>query len=540
MSEARRRLPEDLEQLAPGPELATLLASVDRRELSDKDRVRLVRARNRLVSHVNAELLADLYATTWDEPAAGAAVPAEAGQYPWAEAEVAYALAWTAMATGRRMEQARQLVEDLPQVLDALRVGVIDMPKALLIGELAGWLADRELARVVVDRVIGQASQLSTGQLRARLRRLVLAVDPQAAARRCAAVVKTRRVELFDNPEGTGELWGRSLPPQDTAAVWERLTAIARAAKSTGDPRSIDQLRADVLLDLLGGEGVAAGGPIGCHTGGLPGAEGLPEADLIAGEPIDGDRGSRHDHDRPDCRERLGRGSPGESDEPDGGGGVRPGVDPPAGATGEAGSGVGWDPRWPAEPSPEWTAAHEVFPDPVGEPVDRPDQAGEALDGADLRPPERPGRWLHDPAVTAAAAAAPPAAMDAPSCAAGPGPAPAGGAVTAGGGQPDAPAVLPGPRRGVVELQVPLTTLLRLGDQPGELAGFGPVVADIARQIAQQQTSATWRYSIYNTLGDLVHHGITHQRPTSDPPHPLPPEDFPPDPAAVTGDPPPR
>jgi hypothetical protein len=66
----------------------------------------------------------------------------------------------------------------------------------------------------------------------------------------------------------------------------------------------------------------------------------------------------------------------------------------------------------------------------------------------------------------------------------------------------------------VVELQVPLTTLLRLSDHPGELAGFGPVVADIARQVATQQRSATWRFSIYDTVGDLVQHGITGQRPT--------------------------
>jgi hypothetical protein len=41
---------------------------------------------------------------------------------------VAFVLAWTGTATGRRMEQARQLVEDLPQVRAALRAGDIDMP----------------------------------------------------------------------------------------------------------------------------------------------------------------------------------------------------------------------------------------------------------------------------------------------------------------------------------------------------------------------------------------------------------------------------
>jgi hypothetical protein len=180
----------------------------------------------------------------------------------------------------------------------------------------------------------------------------------------------------------------------------------------------------------------------------------------------------------------------------------------------------GWDPRWPAEPPPERIGAHDVHPDPAGEPVDRWDAAGEAFDGADLWPPDWPGRWLTDPAVSAARGRS--AAVNTPPDAAGPGqvptggPMPTGGPVAAGGGQPAvARAALPGPRRGVVELQVPLTTLLRLSDHPGELAGFGPVIADIARQVATQQRSATWRFSVYDKTGELAHHGITCQRPTS-------------------------
>jgi hypothetical protein len=68
----------------------------------------------------------------------------------------------------------------------------------------------------------------------------------------------------------------------------------------------------------------------------------------------------------------------------------------------------------------------------------------------------------------------------------------------------------------VVELQVPLTTLMGLSDFPGELAGFGPVIADIARQVAAEQTDATWRYSVYDKLGRLVHHGITRRRPKAE------------------------
>jgi hypothetical protein len=73
----------------------------------------------------------------------------------------------------------------------------------------------------------------------------------------------------------------------------------------------------------------------------------------------------------------------------------------------------------------------------------------------------------------------------------------------------------PGPRRGVVDIQVPLTTLLGLTQLPGELAGWGPVIADIARHVADQQRSATWRFSVYSATGELVHHGVTRRRPVA-------------------------
>ena len=44
-------LPGDLEAMAPGPRLAALLAGIDRSRLSDHDVVRLMVARDRLVSH---------------------------------------------------------------------------------------------------------------------------------------------------------------------------------------------------------------------------------------------------------------------------------------------------------------------------------------------------------------------------------------------------------------------------------------------------------------------------------------------------------
>ncbi|MCW6004199.1 HNH endonuclease, partial [Micromonospora sp. CPCC 205371] len=71
-----------------------------------------------------------------------------------------------------------------------------------------------------------------------------------------------------------------------------------------------------------------------------------------------------------------------------------------------------------------------------------------------------------------------------------------------------------GPARGGVELTVPLSTLIGLTELPGELAGWGPVIADIARQVAAQQRRGRWRFTVYD--GNTIYTGITRRRPTTE------------------------
>jgi hypothetical protein len=76
--------------------------------------------------------------------------------------------------------------------------------------------------------------------------------------------------------------------------------------------------------------------------------------------------------------------------------------------------------------------------------------------------------------------------------------------------------IQPAPRRGVVDVIVKLTTLAHLDDDPGWIPGWGPVIADIARQIAHdQQTNPTWQWSATDDSGQLLHHGQTRRRPTA-------------------------
>jgi hypothetical protein len=69
---------------------------------------------------------------------------------------------------------------------------------------------------------------------------------------------------------------------------------------------------------------------------------------------------------------------------------------------------------------------------------------------------------------------------------------------------------------GVVDIRVDLETLSRLADHPGELAGYGPVIADIARQAAAAQPDAEWRYTVTDpNTGEPVAIGTTPRRPTA-------------------------
>jgi len=77
-------------------------------------------------------------------------------------------------------------------------------------------------------------------------------------------------------------------------------------------------------------------------------------------------------------------------------------------------------------------------------------------------------------------------------------------------------AATPAARKGVIHLSIGLTTLACLDDEPADIAAFGPIHADLARQIATQlATTADWRYNVVDDNGDLVAEGRLRYRPTA-------------------------
>ncbi|MEJ3749180.1 DUF222 domain-containing protein [Actinomycetes bacterium KLBMP 9797] len=265
-----------LAAMPPGPELAAVLATIDRDRLNGNELVEVVKATHRQISHHQGELLSSVWASAFCPPGPDDGPPVRTdGPDEYAAEEVGWALVLTRRAAGHLFGTAYTMTERLPAVGAALNAGLIDLPRAEVLGDETGALSEPD-ARAVVDQILPDAPGLTIGQLRARLRRLVITIDPEAAARRQKESVKGRYLDHGLDFEGTARLGGRHLPPDRAAAAAARIDDLARAAKQAGDPRTLQELRADLFLDILNGERVERGA-----TGG--GVEIIVPLDMLIG-----------------------------------------------------------------------------------------------------------------------------------------------------------------------------------------------------------------------------------------------------------------
>jgi hypothetical protein len=114
----------------------------------------------------------------------------------------------------------------------------------------------------VVERITPEAGRFTAGQLGARLRGLCIEADPEGAADRYRQAVEERRVVAEPTGDGTAHLFGTDLPPDRVAAAMNRINHLARTLRGGAEARTMDQLRADVFLDLLEGTTATGGGTV--------------------------------------------------------------------------------------------------------------------------------------------------------------------------------------------------------------------------------------------------------------------------------------
>lgn len=209
-----------------------------------------LRAQARAVAFHQARLMESIMAIV-DEYGAMEGAEVELA-WEGAVSEVRAALSLTRRAAESDVGLAWDLRERLPDVLAALREGRIDYRRACVFVRGTAHLCDEE-AQAVASRALNQAEGRTTGQLRALIRRLCMEVDPAEAVRRYEEALADRKVVADPTESGTAKLTASDLPPDRVSAVMDKITRIAQSLRAAGEERTVDQLRADVFLDLLEG-----------------------------------------------------------------------------------------------------------------------------------------------------------------------------------------------------------------------------------------------------------------------------------------------
>ena len=164
-------------------------------------------------------------------------------------AEIAAAHRLTRRAAETEVDFAIDLAR-FPEVHSLLDEGRIGLREARVIIEGVRALPD-DTAFDLVSRILPEAPRLTTGQLRSRIHKLRLTLTPRETAEEREAGLEERRLVVDANPDGTANLHLFNIDPSVAMGIRDRVGYLARRAKTTHDPRTADQVRADVACDLL-------------------------------------------------------------------------------------------------------------------------------------------------------------------------------------------------------------------------------------------------------------------------------------------------
>jgi hypothetical protein len=248
-------IPRDLDTLPPGPFLAGFLSTIDVSKVSGYDQIVVLRAHQRMASFYQAATYQDMAAVNTSMLVHDGYRQPDVEAAGMAAAEVRVALSLTRHAADVEMQFALELHRRIPRLFDMLASGVVDVKRAKVIERGTSHLSD-STAQAVVDGIADVAPSLTTGELRARLKTLCIEIDPDETKRRYESAIANRRIVVEAADIGTANLYAFDLPAGDAVAIGNRIHAAALSLHGTADEsRTMDQLRADILVDYLNGIG---------------------------------------------------------------------------------------------------------------------------------------------------------------------------------------------------------------------------------------------------------------------------------------------
>lgn len=155
----------------------------------------------------------------------------------------------------RDLELAMVLRTELPHTRAAYRAGRLDAYRASLIARETACLSAAD--RAAVDEhlcgrpeALDEVERLTPRRLVGRLQRAAAELDPAALAERRRRAEADRHTTLRPAPD-VMSWFGALLPVKDGVAVHATLDRDARRARAAGDPRSLGQLMADLLVQRV-------------------------------------------------------------------------------------------------------------------------------------------------------------------------------------------------------------------------------------------------------------------------------------------------
>nr|WP_274635865.1 HNH endonuclease signature motif containing protein [Microbacterium bovistercoris] len=191
---------------------------------------------------------------------------------PWREvsAEIGAALRMSDRTVQARLGEAAVLVTQFPATHTAWADGLLDQSRVRVIVEVGATLPDAQTRTVYEQTVLPRAAELAPGRLRPVCRTVADRVHPDSISTRHKQARQARTARVIDLDDDMSRLLLDG-PATLIHAIFDRATQMARTVQQAatgsdpdattipahedglpvGDDRTLDQLRADVLTDLL-------------------------------------------------------------------------------------------------------------------------------------------------------------------------------------------------------------------------------------------------------------------------------------------------
>ncbi|MET8998069.1 DUF222 domain-containing protein [Amycolatopsis sp. NPDC004169] len=169
---------------------------------------------------------------------------------PSASSEVALALSITEHRASAIVSAANALIARLPRMLNLMDDGRLDLHRAMKVTDATAWLSG-EHVRVVDATLEHRVPGRNATQVRRAATYAAAQADPEGAALRTERKLTERRLLLRHHDTGVAHLSVNNAPAEKASAAYARVDQAARALKKPDEPRTLDQLRADVAIDLL-------------------------------------------------------------------------------------------------------------------------------------------------------------------------------------------------------------------------------------------------------------------------------------------------